>query len=95
MPPHRKTSRAAERRKQRRQRQTEGDTPVRTAQTTRMAPLSLDPKPKSKVVVAPAQDVRMDRSTEYAFVRRDLWRLTVYSVICFALMIAVLLFVNA
>lgn len=97
MPPRRKTTtttRAAERRRQRRQRQIEGETSEHTAPATRMAPLSLDPRRKAKVepTVAPP---RMERTTEYMFVRRDLWRLTIYSIICFALMIAALLFVNA
>ena len=38
---------------------------------------------------------RLDEETEYAFVRRDLWRLTIYSLICFALMVGVLLWLNA
>lgn len=31
-----------------------------------------------------------DRDTEYRLIRRDLWRLTIYSGICLALMIGVL-----
>jgi hypothetical protein len=36
----------------------------------------------------------MDPQIEYRFVRRDLWRLTLYSVLCFVLMIAVLFFLE-
>ncbi|HEV2128125.1 MAG TPA: hypothetical protein VGR22_05855 [Thermomicrobiales bacterium] len=37
---------------------------------------------------------QLEPETEYGIVRRDLRRLTIFSVICFALMIAVLFFLN-
>lgn len=94
-PPHRKTSRAAERRRQRRQRREAGtDLPQRGAEAPKMAPLSMDPRKRSiPSPVAPA--MRLDAEVEYAFVRRDLVRLTIYSVICFVLMIAALLLIEA
>lgn len=95
MPPaHRNTSRAAERRRQRRQRRTGEYVPVRGTQSRRMAPLQLDPR-KSTPSTASVPTARMRSETEYAIVRRDLWRLTVFSVLCFVLMIAILLVVSA
>lgn len=94
-PVHQKTSKAAERRRQRRQRRTESaQAPDRGSRAPRMAPLSMDPRkgPKPAPVIATN---RLDETAEYAFVRRDLWRLAVYSVIFFALMIAVLFWLNA
>lgn len=41
-----------------------------------------------------APGVRLDAETEYGFVRRDLVRLAIYSLICFVLMIAVLFLVE-
>lgn len=37
---------------------------------------------------------QIDRATEYMYVRRDLVRLAIYSLACFALMIGVLLFLG-
>lgn len=88
--PHRKTSRAAERRKRRRQQREAGDTPSRTQATPKMAPLSLDPRRQSRPTTA-APVPKVDRATEYAYVRRDLWRLTIFSVVCFVLMVGALL----
>ena len=94
-PPNRKTQRASERRKQRRQRlNAEGNAPERGAQTPRMAPLSLDPR-KKQVATPTLPVVQLNAEEEYVFVRRDLWRLTVFSALCFALMIAVLFWLNA
>lgn len=36
----------------------------------------------------------LDRDMEYRLTRQDLWRLTIVSVICFALMIGVLFFLE-
>jgi len=96
MPPaHRKPSRTAERRRQRRQRRAEAGprTAERETRAVKMAPLSMDPRRRAPVVPA-VSAVRIDEETEYRLVRRDLWRLTVYSLICFALMIGVLLWLS-
>lgn len=87
--PHRKTSRAAERRKRRRQQSEAGSAPARNDAVPRIAPLSLDPRRKSQVTAA-APVPQIDRANEYRYVRRDLWRLSLYSVICFVLMIGTL-----
>jgi hypothetical protein len=58
-----------------------------------MAPLSLDSR-KRPVVAASTAITQLDEESEYRFVRRDLWRLAGYSVLCFVLMIAVLLVVD-
>ncbi len=89
-PPHNTKSKAAERRKQRRQRrQEQGASPQRTAATPRMAPLTLDDRKRGPRAIN--SSVRMlDPETEYRFVRRDLWRLAIYTAICFVLMMAVL-----
>lgn len=93
-PPHNTSSRAAERRKQRRQRRAqEGGAPQRSAATPRMAPLNLDDRKRATRSVATTAQM-LDPEAEYRFVRRDLWRLTIYTVICFVLMIAVLLVVD-
>ncbi len=93
-PPHNTNSRAAERRKQRRQRRAEqGRAPQRGTAAPKMAPLNLDDRkrgPRASAAIAPT----MDPQIEYRFVRRDLWRLTLYSVLCFVLMIAVLFFLE-
>ncbi len=93
-PPHNTNTRAAERRKQRRQRRAQqGKTPQRGAAAPKMAPLNLDDRkrgPRASAAIAPM----MDPETEYRFVRRDLWRLAIYSVICFVLMIGVLFFLE-
>jgi hypothetical protein len=95
MPPaHRNTSRAAERRRQRRQRRSGEDMPLRASRSPRMAPLQLDPR-KSTPTTVSVPTSRMESETEYAIVRRDLWRLTVFSVLCFVLMIGILMVVNA
>jgi hypothetical protein len=95
MPPaHRNTSRAAERRRQRRQRRSGDEAPLRGSQTPRMAPLQLDPR-KSTPATASVPTARMEAEAEYAIVRRDLWRLTAFSVLCFVVMIVVLMVVNA
>lgn len=92
---HQKTSRAAERRKQRRQRRGQsGKAPERASRAPRMAPLSMDPRKESKPTPA-TSTIRLDETEEYVFVRRDLWRLTIYSVMCFVLMIGVLFWLNA
>jgi hypothetical protein len=89
-PPHNTNTRAAERRKQRRQRRAEqGRVAQRPTVAPKMAPLTLDNRKRvPKTVAATAQ--MLDSETEYRFVRRDLWRLVVFTVICFALMMAVL-----
>ncbi len=95
MPPaHRNTSRAAERRRQRRQRRTGADVPLRASQSPRMAPLQLDPR-KSTPSTVSAPTARMESETEYAIVRRDLWRLMLFSVLCFVMMIGILMVVSA
>jgi hypothetical protein len=88
--PHKNTSRAAERRRQRRQRRMdEGGVPQRPTATPRLAPVSMETR--RRPATSTLQAVQMlDPATEYRFVRRDLWRLTIYSVICFVLMIVVL-----
>ena len=58
-----------------------------------MAPLNLDERKRGQRASA-AMAPMMDPETEYRFVRRDLWRLTIYSVICFVVMIGVLLFLE-
>jgi hypothetical protein len=89
-PPHNANSRAAERRKQRRQRRAQqGAAPQRTAAAPRMAPLTLDDRKRAPRTVA-ATATMVDPEVEYRFVRRDLWRLAIYTVLCFALMMAVL-----
>lgn len=57
-----------------------------------MAPLTLDSR-RRPAATATAAVRRLDPEAEYRFVRRDLWRLSIYSVLCFVLMIAVLLVV--
>jgi len=93
-PPHNKTSRAAERRRERRQRRQQGAAPQRSAQAPRMAPLSMDPRKQRTIPSPVAPAMRLDAETEYAFVRRDLVRLTIYSVICFVLMVGVLFLIE-
>ncbi len=93
-PPHNTKSKAAERRRQRRQRRAEqGTTPQRSAATPRMAPLTLDDRKRGPRAVTSAVRT-LDPEIEYRFVRRDLWRLAIYTVICFVLMMAVLLLVE-
>lgn len=93
-PPHNTKSQAAERRRQRRQRRAQqGKTPQRSGTAPRMAPLNLDERKRGQRASA-AMAPTMDPETEYRFVRRDLWRLTIYSVICFVVMIGVLLFLE-
>lgn len=89
-PPHTTNNRAAERRKQRRQRRAEqGRTAKRPTAAPKMAPLTLDNRKRAPKTVA-ATAAMLDPETEYRFVRRDLWRLVIFTAICFALMIAVL-----
>jgi hypothetical protein len=89
-PPHNANTRAAERRRQRRQRRAQqGSGAQRTSATPKMAPLTLDERkrgPRATATIAPM----LDPEIEYRFVRRDLWRLLVFTVICFVLMMAVL-----
>lgn len=61
-----------------------------------MAPLQLDPRRTGASSSAPAAvpTAKLEPDTEFAIVRRDLRRLTLYSIICFALMIGVLFFLN-
>jgi hypothetical protein len=89
-PPHNTNTRAAERRKQRRQRRAEqGQAAQRPVVAPKMAPMSLDTRRRGpRTVAATAQ--MLDPEVEYRFVRRDLWRLIIITAICFALMIAVL-----
>jgi hypothetical protein len=90
-PPHNTNTRAAERRKQRRQRRRteQGTGAQRPASTPKMAPLTLsDRKRGPRSVAATAQ--MLDPEVEYRFVRRDLWRLVIYTAICFVLMMIVL-----
>jgi hypothetical protein len=91
--PHRKTSRATERRKRKRQQQT-SYVPANSDATPKVAPLSLDPRQKRSRTTAVAAAPQIDRATEYMYVRRDLVRLAIYSLACFALMIGVLLFLG-
>lgn len=90
-PPHNTNTRAAERRKQRRQRrrteQTSGA--QRTSAAPKMAPLTLDNRKRGPRATG-ASVAMLDAETEYRFVRRDLWRLAIYTAICFVLMMAVL-----
>ena len=59
-----------------------------------MAPLTMDPR-KQRTIPSPVSPaMRLDAEAEYTFVRRDLVRLTIYSVLCFVLMIAVLFLVE-
>ncbi|HEV2127202.1 MAG TPA: hypothetical protein VGR22_01115 [Thermomicrobiales bacterium] len=98
MPPaHRNTSRAAERRRQRRQRRSGQEGSQRSSQVPKMAPLQLDPRRAGASSSAPVAvpTAKLEPDMEFAIVRRDLWRLTLYSIICFALMIAVLYVLNA
>ena len=96
MPPaHRNTSKAAERRARRRQRR-EGQQRQRrerTQETPRIAPLQLDPRKTQQTPVATTTSV-FDANTEYRIVQRDLVRLTIFSVICFVVMVAALLVLN-
>ncbi|MDQ4045010.1 MAG: hypothetical protein M3173_06135 [Chloroflexota bacterium] len=61
-----------------------------------MAPLQLDPRrTAASLSAAPSvPTVELEPETEYRIVRRDLRRLTIFSVICFVLMIAVLFVLN-
>ena len=89
-PPHNSSTRAAERRKQRRQRRSQqGSSAQRTSAAPKMAPLTLDDRKRGPRVAAVAAPM-LDPEAEYQFVRRDLWRLVVFTAICFALMMAVL-----
>jgi hypothetical protein len=58
-----------------------------------MTPLSLDPKRRPATSTMQAVE-SLDPESEYRFVRRDLWRLAIYSVLCFVLMIAVLVVIE-
>jgi hypothetical protein len=93
-PPHNTKSKSAERRKQRRQRRAQqGGPPQRAATEPRMAPLNLDDRKRGPRTVA-SSVLTLDPEVEYRFVRRDLWRLAIYSVICFVLMLGVLFFLE-
>jgi hypothetical protein len=58
-----------------------------------MAPLTMDIRRKVPTSVAATAQM-IDAEAEYKFVRRDLWRLVVYTAICFVLMMAVLFIVE-
>ncbi len=78
-PPHNTNTRAAERRKQRRQRRAEqGPAAPRPVASPKMVPLTLDNRKRGPRTVA-ATARMLDPDTEYRFVRRDLWRLLFYT----------------
>lgn len=95
MPPaHRQPNWDAERRRQRRQQRRERRSTARRGdETPRVAPLQLDPR-KARQAAVQSPTMKLDADTEYAIVRWDLVRLTMYSVACFAVMVVVLVVVG-
>ena len=90
MPPHRKASRADERRKRRRQQRTNApERDMRRSRRSTTTPVQMGVQ-RDRGTKPTSAAASIDRSSEYQLIRQDLVRVTIYSAICLALMVAAL-----